>query len=182
MDDQAAFQLEGRDVGLLQALLHGALLRTSYESVHVQRAVEAIVTMLSGGIQVEFQSNALRQAEQDDDHMMRESICGKPSSLMELGAQVSKAAERVSALRRRGAQIVMPALSADLEALRPVQQSGEVTFLTPGRSGRSPNMVSDAVRCDNTSNDKLHKALDKLPALRARLDEVTMRLANVMRA
>ncbi|GIL43362.1 hypothetical protein Vafri_1138 [Volvox africanus] len=182
MDDQAAFQLEEKDIGLLQALLNGALLRTSYESVHVQRAVEALITMLSGGTQVEFQSDALFQAQQNDDLMLRESTSEKPSSLMELGVQVSKAAERVSTLRRRAAQIIMPTLSAHLEDLRPAQQSGEVTFLTPGRPARSPIMEADAASCNISSNDKLLKGLDKLPALRARLDEVTRRLANVMRA
>ncbi|GIL72631.1 hypothetical protein Vretimale_4377 [Volvox reticuliferus] len=180
MEDQSACQLEEQDFVLLQALLNGALSRTSTESVHVQRAVEAVIAMLSGGTQIDFQLKAPRQAQQIDDLMLRRPIVGEPSSLMDLGAQVSEATERVSTLRRRAAQIIMPALSAQLEALRPVQLSGEVTLLTPGRSGRSPNIEADVLR--GTSNDKLLKAVDKLPALRARLDEVTKRMVNVIRA
>ncbi|KXZ56382.1 hypothetical protein GPECTOR_1g339 [Gonium pectorale] len=75
-------------------------------------------------------------------------------------------------------------MAAQAESLRPVLRAGELTMWTPGKAER--RMSVDAGSASSGAavhiNDALVAAADKLPALRARMEEVSKRMSNVLQA
>ncbi|KAG2499158.1 hypothetical protein HYH03_002739 [Edaphochlamys debaryana] len=107
-----------------------------------------------------------------------------PSTIAALNDEVSAASARVAALRQRVTQGVVTAVAAQAEALRPALRGGEMTLSTPSKADRRRSMELDEMPPSAALrlHEQLMQATDKLPALRARMDEVTRRMTNVLRA
>ncbi|GLC35941.1 hypothetical protein PLESTB_000521500 [Pleodorina starrii] len=185
MADQVVADCLGEeDLGLLRELLNNALSALGpCDCTHVEQAAEAVLTVLSGGNQVDLLSQP-QQGTEDDALAPQPPAAGEVSTVAELGSQVLAAVERVSTLRRQATDIVLPALAAQLEALRPAQESGEIKLLTPGRPERAISTETDGATraAASAANVNLIKAADKLPALKARIEEVSGRMTRVMGA
>lgn len=123
------------------------------------------------------------------------------SSVSALTAQVAEAAACVALLRQRIPGQVSQAVAAEVEAWRPALQAADLaltaTNLTPGKTPRSaagydgsrtplghssPAPVAHKPSAAGQLHTQLVQSLDKLPNLRARMDEVTKRMSNVVQA
>ncbi|PNH12654.1 hypothetical protein TSOC_000335 [Tetrabaena socialis] len=185
-------QFRPEDVGLVLELLGVAQKTAAPDCPHVQRALDAVSTVLAQSEPGQSEPGGERAASSTASASgVLHSTVPAPSTsstTAELSAQVSAAAERLTALRKGVMVQVVEEVCAQAEALRPALQTADLTLsavsTTPGKADRRRSMDVDAVpptAALHLSED-LNQAVDKLPALRARLDEVSRRMTNVLRA
>ncbi|KAG2442969.1 hypothetical protein HXX76_003043 [Chlamydomonas incerta] len=187
-----SLRLESADAQLLVRLLEQS--RSDVDAAAcpgVHEAVDAVIALLTSA--QEPQAGEAPEAEAQQAAEAQPSTAEAParapadtsaSIVAELSAQVAAATERVTRLRQTVTGQVVEAVAAQAEALRPVMRAGEMTLSTPGKADRRRSMDVDSVPPSAALqiHEDLTAAVDKLPALRARMEEVTRRMGNVLRA
>ncbi|KAG2455165.1 hypothetical protein HYH02_000981 [Chlamydomonas schloesseri] len=188
----ASLNLDSASVQLLVRLLEQSRSDVDVEThPGVHEAVDAVIAVLTSARaqqdegELEARGQLAAEAKPSTTEVSaRASADTSASAIAELSAQVAAATERVTRLRQTVTGQVVEAVAAQAEALRPVMRGGEMTLSTPGKADRRRSMDVDAVPPSAALqiHEDLTVAVDKLPALRARLEEVTRRMGNVLRA